>query len=126
MKNTIYSTVNQSLMDLRRSGIDIKNAPIRVYVSEDDYIEITKHETKQGGWIMKDSRMFIDNKGFPHVKPIGLISNSVYIVCPYCKTIHHHGRGGIDKGENSHVGHRGSHCYADNISGIKDYGYYID
>lgn len=48
---------------------------------------------------------FDDNLEFPVVIPFYVTAKSVYIVCPYCGEIHHHGRGVRD-----YVGFRQAHC----------------
>ena len=51
-----------------------------------------------------DPRSFMEN-GYWKVYPIGLDSHHVYIVCPWCKSIHIHGNR-----DGCYAGHRAEHC----------------
>lgn len=47
-------------------------------------------ERKGKIFLYKDTRTKVID-GVPHIKPIGVDQNQIYIVCPYCGEFHQHG-----------------------------------
>ena len=79
-----------------------KHDPIKILYPVDQ-LELLPADRKRKTYAV-DSRSFVED-GFWQVYPIGIDRYHVYIVCPWCKSIHIHGN------DNGHyAGHRVEHC----------------
>lgn len=64
---------------------------------------------KQGRRTLYRDKRSYEKDGMWYVHPVGeSVTNSIYIVCPYCGELHSHGKAS---------GHRVSHCKNDNNPG---------